>query len=148
MKLDKLHDTKNTLCNIRRPLPELERARLQLQSPMPSNPGSPKPRNPDTPPGIQASKHPGIPDCRNPSFDHLKGEALGPSRGPQGISGRQTLSPPMLHFGPKTLKKTMRKLRAWKADPKVENEWPETQSAHACAVQTHLVTFPKNSKSR
>ena len=39
---------------------------------------------------IQASKHPSIPDCRNPSFDHLKGEALGPSRGPQGISRRQS----------------------------------------------------------
>ena len=53
---------------------------------------------------------------------------------------------PGLTFSPKTITKTMRKLRAWKADPKVENEWPETQSAHACAVQTHLVTFRKNSK--
>ena len=42
---------------IRRPLPEHERARLQLQSPMPSNPASPKPSNPDTP---QASEHPSI----------------------------------------------------------------------------------------
>ena len=71
---------------IRRPLPELERARLQLQSPMPSNLASPKPSNPDKSRGIQAFRHPSIPDCRNPSFDHLKGEALGPSRGPQGIS--------------------------------------------------------------
>ena len=66
---------------IRRPLPELERASLQLQSPMPSNPASPKPSNPDTPPGIQASRHPSIPDCRNPLFDHLKGVTAGPSRG-------------------------------------------------------------------
>ena len=49
------------MSNIRRRLPELERARLQLQSPLPSNPASPKPSNPDTPSGIQgfqASKHP------------------------------------------------------------------------------------------
>ena len=45
---------------IRRPLPELERASLQLQSPMPSNPASPEPSNPDTPRGIRASKHPSI----------------------------------------------------------------------------------------
>ena len=44
---------------------------------------------------------PGIPDCRNPSFDHLKGEALGPSRGPQGISRRQTLCPPTPPLAPK-----------------------------------------------
>ncbi len=56
--------------------------------------------------------------------------------------------PPGLTFGPKTITQTMRKLRAWKADPKVENEWPEPQSAHACAVQTHLVTFRKKSKYR
>ena len=79
---------------IRRPLPELERASLQLQSPMPSNPASPKPANPDTPRGIRASKHPSIPDCRNPLFDHLKGVTGGPSRTPQGISRRQTLSSP------------------------------------------------------
>ena len=86
--------------NIRRPLPELERASLQLQSPMPSNPASPKPSNPDTPPGIQASRHPSIPDCRNPLFDYLKGVTAGPSRGPQGISGRQSSSPPLTPPGP------------------------------------------------
>ena len=69
-----------SILDIRRPLPELERASLQLQSPMPSNPASPKPSNPDTPGGIQASKHPSIPDCRNPLFDHLKGEALSSRR--------------------------------------------------------------------
>ena len=79
---------------IRRHLPELERASLQLQSPMPSNPASPKPSNPDTPPGIQASRHPSIPDCRNPLFDHLKGVTAGPSRGPQGISARGAPAPP------------------------------------------------------
>ena len=43
------------MVNIRRPLPELERASLQLQSPMPSHPASPTPFNPDTPPSIQES---------------------------------------------------------------------------------------------
>ena len=80
-----------------RPLPELERASLQLQSPMPSNPASPKPANPDTPPGIRASKHPSIPDCRNPLFDHLKGMSLIRHRPPQAAKGStagQSLSPP------------------------------------------------------
>ena len=73
--------------HIRRPLPELERASLQLQSPMPSNPASPKPSNADTPRGIQASRHPSIPDCRNPLFDHLKGVTAPPSRTPQASTG-------------------------------------------------------------
>ena len=85
---------------IRRPLPERERARLQLQSPMPSNPASPKPSNPDTPRGIRASKHPSIPDCRNPLFDRLKGATAPPRRGPQAFSARQTSSPHMLPFAP------------------------------------------------
>ena len=88
---------------IRRPLPELERASLQLQSPMPSNPASPKPSNPDTPRGIQASKHPGIPDCRNPLFDHLKGEALSSRRTPQGSTGNSSQAhpePPHPPLGP------------------------------------------------
>ena len=82
---------------IRRPLPELERARLQLQSPMPSNPASPKPSNPITHPGIQASRHPSIPDCRNPLFDHLEGATARRHRGPQDVTGHlsmRTLSPP------------------------------------------------------
>ena len=83
---------------IRRPLPELERASLQLQSPMPSNPASPKPANPDTPRCIRASKHPSIPDCRNPLFDHLKGVTARRKPGPQGISGRQTPEPPHAPF--------------------------------------------------
>ena len=48
----------NIYIYIRRSLPELERASLQLQPPMPSNPASPKPSNPDTPRSIQAFKHP------------------------------------------------------------------------------------------
>ena len=43
---------------IRRPLPELERARLQLQSPRSFNAASPKPPDADTPPGIQARQPP------------------------------------------------------------------------------------------
>ena len=90
---------------IRRPLPELERASLQLQSPMPSNPASPKPSNPDTPRGIRASKHPSIPDCRNPLFDHLNGMSLIRHRPPQaatGVHSRSDLEPPPPRPGPET----------------------------------------------
>ena len=45
------------IIDIRRPLPELERASLQLQSPMPSNPSSPKPAILTH---LEASQHPSI----------------------------------------------------------------------------------------
>jgi len=76
---------------IRRPLPELERARLQLQSPMPSNPASQSLRILTL---LEASEHPSIPDCSNPLFDHLKRMSLIRHRPPQGSTAGQTPSSP------------------------------------------------------
>ena len=40
----------------------------------------------------------------------------------------------------------MLKQGAQKGGPKGENKWLKHQSAHACAVQTHLATFHENSE--
>ena len=119
-----------------------------FQNPSPSSKASAQAAQDDP-----ASSSPAQDDSclQQPRLDGARSDQLfffrGHSSAPQGISGRQAPSPPMLLFGPKTIKKTKWKLRAWQADPKVENEWPEPQSAPACAVQVHLVTFRKNSKS-
>ena len=121
--------------NIRPPLPELERASLQLQSPMPSNPASPKPSNPDTPPGIQASRHPSIPDCRNPLFDHLKGVTAGPSRGPQGISGRGAPAPPPF---PLALKLVLPPARECQMAHLTGNRHPSIQASEHPGIQASI----------
>ena len=123
------------MCQIRRPLPELERASLQLQSPMPSNPASPKPSNPDTPPGIQASRHPSIPECRNPLFDHFQGVTDPCRRTPQGISARQTLSPPT---SPLALKLVLPPARECQMAHLTGNRHPSIQASEHPGIQASI----------